>query len=116
MVYNITQYNGFHGCSHCLQSGETFKVGQRGKVHIYPYKQDNPTGPKCINEQLRQHNQEAVDTGKVVFGVKGPSWLAVIPSYNIVEGNVVDYMHCVLLGVTKMLLKLWFDTENSSEM
>ena len=52
----------------------------------------------------------------MVFGVKGPSWLAVIPSYNIVEGNVVDYMHCVLLGVTKMLLKLWFDTENSSEM
>ena len=116
MVYNMTQYNGFHGCSHCLQSGETFKVGQRGKVHIYPYKQDNPTGPKRTNEQLHQHSQEAVDTGKVVFGVKGPSWLAVIPSYNIVEGNVVDYMHCVLLGVTKMLLKLWFDTENSSEM
>ena len=36
-----------------------------------------------------------------VFGVKGPTWLSVIPNYSVINGNVVDYMHCVLSGVNK---------------
>lgn len=51
-----------------------------------------------------------------MFGVKGPTWLSVIPNYSVVNGNVVHYMHCVLSGVTKMLLKLWFSSEYSSEL
>ena len=116
MVYNMIQFNGNYGCSHCLQSGKTFKVGQRGSIHIYPYIQDNPTGPMRTSEQLLQYSKEAVESGKPVFGVKGPCWFSVVPNYQVIESNVVDYMHCVLLGVTKMLLKLWFDTENSGEL
>ena len=51
-----------------------------------------------------------------MFGVKGSNWLSIVPNYKVVESNVVDYMHCVLLGVTKMSLKLWFDIEHSGEM
>lgn len=116
MAYNMMQYNGEYGCSHCLQKGKTFKVGERGSVHIYPYIQENPSGPKRNDDQLNSYNHRAVDSGKPEFGVKGPSWLSVIPNYSITEGNVIDYMHCVLLGVTKMLLKLWFDTEHSAEI
>jgi len=32
--------------------------------------------------------------------------------FHAVKGMVTDYMHCVLLGVTKTLLKLWMDTGN----
>ena len=35
MVYNMRQYNGEYGCSHCLQSDEQICTGQRGSVHIY---------------------------------------------------------------------------------
>ena len=28
-----------------------------------------------------------------------------ITEYDLAVGNVIDYMHCVLLGITKMLLK-----------
>ena len=51
-----------------------------------------------------------------MFGVKGPSWLSIIPNYNIIQGNVIDYMHCVLLGVTKMLQQLWCDSKHSREL
>ena len=37
-----------------------------------------------------------------VCGVKGPSWLSVIPSFDLIEGVSVDYMHCVLLGVCRL--------------
>jgi len=51
-----------------------------------------------------------------VFGVKGPSWLSMIPGYSVSEGNVVDYMHCVFLGVSKMLIKFCFNSEHSKEL
>ena len=28
------------------------------------------------------------------------------------KGIVIDYLHCVLLGVTKMLVKFWFDAKH----
>ena len=32
--------------------------------------------------------------------------------FNLVFGVAIDPMHCVYLGVTRMLLSLWFDTNN----
>ena len=42
-----------------------------------------------------------------VLGVKGPSWLCTIPNFDMIDGMSIDYMHCVLLGVTRMMLHLW---------
>lgn len=49
-------------------------------------------------------------SGKVspVLGVKGLSWFNYLPHFNIIRGVAIDYMHCVLLGVMKMFLSLWF--------
>ena len=35
--------------------------------------------------------------------------LALHRPFHLVNGVVVDYLHCVLLGVTKMLTEFWFD-------
>lgn len=48
--------------------------------------------------------------------MKGPSWLCTIPQFNIINGMSVDYMHCVLLGVSRLLLQLWFDTHHHKEV
>lgn len=58
--------------------------------------------------------KEAVNSGKPVNGVKGPCWLAALKYYDIMEGTAIDYMHCVLLGIVKMLLRLWFSKEHST--
>ena len=116
MVFNMTQYNGYYGCTHCQQSGKQLSTGERGTVHVYHYVQTDPTGPKRTSQQLEKHSREATMNGTIVYGIKGPSWFSMVPDYNILEGNAIDYMHCVLLGVTKMLLKLWFDSEHSREM
>ena len=46
------------------------------------------------------------------MGYKGFPVLAGHQPFHAVKGMVTDYMHCVLLGVTKTLLKLWMDTGN----
>ena len=33
-------------------------------------------------------------------------------AFDPVKGVVIDYLHCVLLGVTKMLIRKWFDDVN----
>ena len=112
MVLNMMQFNGQHGCAHCTQSGEQFSTGERGTVHVYPYIPNNPAGPERNSENLEKDAREATDKGEPVLGIKGPSWLSVVPDYNVLAGDTIDYMHCVLLGVTRMILKLWFDSEH----
>ena len=50
-----------------------------------------------------------------LYGVKGPSWLSTVPNFDLVQGVAVDYMHCVLLGVTRLLLRLWFTSSHHKE-
>ena len=59
--------------------------------------------------------EKAVDEECVSNGIKGLSWLAGLESYGIIKGTGVDYMHCVLLGTVKTLMKLWFSSNHSKE-
>lgn len=47
-----------------------------------------------------------------VMGFKGVPVLAVHPPFNIVKGVVADYLHCVLIGVAKSTMELWFNKTN----
>jgi len=44
-ILNIISYNGFGGCTKCLQLGETVLTEKGGHTHIYPFNKQNPTGP-----------------------------------------------------------------------
>lgn len=48
--------------------------------------------------------------------MKGPSWLGTVTAYDLVDGMSADYMHCILLGVTRMLLRLWFTSTHHAEL
>ena len=73
MVYNMTQFNGNYGCSHCLQSGKQLAVSSRRKVHIYPYMLDDPSGPSHTSDQLLRYSQEAIDQKKLCLVWKAPA-------------------------------------------
>ncbi len=101
---------GVYGCGRCLQTGKTVKTSKRGHVHTFPYQALIRT-----LEQVVRNLREAVESGSVVNGVKGPSWLSYITYFNIVRGSLVDYMHTVLLGVCRGLLFLWLDNRHRQE-
>lgn len=42
--------------------------------------------------------------GGELFGIKGPSLLQTIYFFDLANGFVSDYMHCLLLGVVKLFL------------
>lgn len=116
LVCNTVQYNGFYGCFKCKQVGQTVKTGKKGgHVHAFPFDFDNPKGPKCTHTETLEESHQAATQGKPVNGIKGPSWFGGLKHHDIVDGTGIDYMHCVLLGVCKRLLGLWFDSGETTD-
>ena len=113
-VHNQTQFNGKYSCPQCEQPGETAKSGN-GISHIFPFNFDGPTEPKRSHDRNIHHAEVATEQNKAEVGIKGPCWFAQCPSYDVIKSNCIDYMHCVLLGVTKRLINIWFSKENSSK-
>lgn len=116
LVCNTVQYNGFYGCFKCKQVGQTVKTGKKGgHVHAFPFDFDNPKGPKRTHTETLEESHQAATQGKPVNGIKGPSWFGGLKHHDIVDGTGIDYMHCVLLGVCKRLLGLWFDSGETTD-
>ena len=114
LVCNTVQFNGFYGCCKCKSPGRTVKTSARGHMHVFPFNEANVKGEKRTSTGFMEDAKDAVNCGKPVNGVKGPCWLSALKYYDIIEGTAIDYMHCVLLGIVKMLLRLWFTKEHSS--
>lgn len=102
---NMKQFNGEHGCLYCLDKGQI-----HNRARIYP---PNDSHTLRTNDNMRKMALEADATKKVKFGIKGSSVLS--NHLHIPECIPIDYMHSVLEGVFKQLMKLWFGPSFRSE-
>ena len=113
LLMHMNQFNGEFSCGKCTQKGSTFKTNKGGSVHIFPYECNfipESTKQSCIENAII-----AKETKTVTMGIKGPSFLMGLQSYDFVEGASIDCMHGVLLGVTKLMIKLWISSPFSKE-
>ena len=92
------------GCIKCYQEGGSYKTAKGGHVWTYPFNVINPKGPLRVHEDFRKNALEA-------FKEKNPTWLHGVRFFDLINGVAIDYMHGVILGDVKLLLKLWFSTE-----
>lgn len=106
MVQNTKYFNSKYGCNLCeIKAQRSMPIPNRKAVRIYHYVQNPPLRNK---ERMLEQAEEAVTKGKEqVKGVKGPSVLSIVPSVDISKCIVPEYLHSVLLGVTKQLVSLW---------
>ena len=86
----------------CKQPGESVRTDKGGTVLSFPFSQNNPKGPERMHQSTIEDAKQAVLTNKPCNGVKGPSWLAGLKHYDIIEGTGIDYMHCC------SLMLLWY--------
>ena len=121
MACCMHQYNGKYSCIKCEQPGESLKVGQRGRVQVFlpvsADELDKLKAPSRTDEDVKQCAKTSLENGMTepVKGIKGPSYLSEIPAYSFVHGTSIDYMHCILLGISKSLLNLWFSSDFKTE-
>ena len=107
-LQNHIRLNGFYGCSWCLHPGKFLQNQVR-------YITTNVPSTLRSDHTIREDALAAIHRGNSVHGVKGPSCLFNLPGFDQSLGYVPDYMHCVCLGVAKMMAELWFATKNHAE-
>lgn len=102
---NTKQFNGEYGCFYCLDKGEVCN-----RARIYPPNTD------CTlrnHEQMREQVLTAERTGTIQCGIKGDCVLA--KHIEFPQCIPIDYMHSILEGVFKQLMKRWFNPKFHSE-
>lgn len=108
-VQNFVQFNGYNGCSWCLEPG---KRAADANVHVYPY---NDRLSLRTKEDVQKHAERAEKEELPIYGVRGKSVLSELPYFDIVFNMVFDCMHAIDLGVVRQLFSLWFDSKNCKE-
>ena len=110
LVCNSVQFNGYFGCLKCKQRGV---YDESSRKVIFPFDYECPSGP--VRDHAETFNESKTATfNNPVNGIKGPCWFCGLKYYDMIKGTAIDYMHCVLLGIMKMLLNMWFGSEHAS--
>ncbi|CAF1006608.1 unnamed protein product [Brachionus calyciflorus] len=105
-VLNVKQFNGEFCCIYCYHPGEhSFMNGKR----IYPPKKfENRT-----DVEFKNMVNLVTETKKPIFGIKGPDSLIYI--IDLPSQAPLDYMHLVLQGHLKWLIKQFFFSDKGNE-
>lgn len=106
-VLNMTMHNGEYGCCTCEEPGKSVKQG-KGYARCYPYRERKKRFPFRNSEHIKYTVGPKATSEKRLKGICGISGLMSMPWFDVVLGIVPDYMHGVLMGVTKTLMCKWF--------
>lgn len=112
-VLNMTQFNGENACITCEEPGIVVSKG-KGHVRSYPFRSSDEKFKFRTNSEVKNAMSRATNNNRVK-GFKGVSGLASMNCLDLVWGTVPDYMHCVLLGITKNLMHCWFSPSQSGK-
>jgi len=113
-ILNMKQFNGKYGCTFCEHPTE--RVNNQRK-----YTMLNVTPPNRTDVSIKTNMIEAykINTNQRkqhdYKGVWGPSPLMNLKYFDIAKGMVPEYMHSVLLGVTKQYTEIIMSSENSNK-
>ncbi len=102
---NTKQFNGEYGCFYCTDKGQV-----HNRARIYP-----PTDSHTLRttEQMRDWALKANSTNAPQCGVKGTCVLGEYVEFP--QCVPIDYMHSILEGVFKQLMKFWFNPNFHSQ-
>jgi hypothetical protein len=110
-MMNMTLFNGQHGCVTCEEPGESVPNGG-GSSWCYPYRSAADKHPLRTTDNIKIAMASGTARHRVQ-GFKGISGLVALDGFDLMRGVVPDYMHGLLLGITKTLLKKWFSPKFS---
>ena len=119
-IQGICAHNGEYPCSWCLHSGSR----QDDNSRKFPLLDDGPPPPRS-QESILDHARELVERrargervkGKLkshVCGVKSVSPLVTLPHFHLVNGMIVDVLHCCWLEISRQMAKAWFDSDSEA--
>lgn len=106
LVSQLMQYNsGKCACNFFLQKGKETSKGMR-----YIYEDHKPAILRTHDSMMKDIGRVSSMHGTVILGVKGLSPMVAFNNFDMAKSFTIDYMHAILLGVTRNLISFWIDT------
>lgn len=107
-VQGTMGHAGHYACGYCFHKGSSVKTTPKGRPYVR-YIKTKRTELRTHDSMLDIYKQLKSEPIK---GVRRISCMIAAKDFDLINGFTIDYMHCVLLGVTKKLCTLWFDSSN----
>lgn len=111
MASSLKQYSGQKSCVFCLHPGKQI-VDRNGQKYIRYVR---------TNEEIESRTHHGVISAITKMGTKDKYGLTDIPpmalfkSFDLTNGYSIDYMHNIVLGVTKLLINLWMGDHRATK-
>lgn len=104
---NMIQYNGYDACGYCFNHGENTNRGVR---YTFTPDAEMRTHESFVIAMQNISQSQSSTENMVQYGIKGISAAIAFEHFDMAKSFGIDYMHCVLIGVTKKMLALWLDS------
>lgn len=108
-LLGMVNHNGYFVCSYCLHPGVLIKSSNSNKSFVRYVQRENI--PRRTHNDLLQ----CYISSKQSYGVKHLSCVTAAVNVDLVNSFSIDYLHCVLLGVTRKHLDLFLNSNNNKE-
>jgi hypothetical protein len=106
-LLRMKQFNGYKGCTFCLHPGQHYPYIPSPRRILRSFLNDVDEWEQLSDADKRR--------GDAINGVKGRTELLDLNGFDPMKQVPVDFMHCALLGVVKLMLTLWFSSESSDK-
>ncbi|KAE8747085.1 hypothetical protein FOCC_FOCC006224 [Frankliniella occidentalis] len=107
MCQNLMNHNAKYGCNLCeIRTTKTRRIPGKKRKRVYKYVEDIVLRTK---DSMKNNATEATRLGEPVKGVKGFSELSILSSVDISLVVFPEFMHSVLLGVTRQVVTIWIE-------
>lgn len=103
MVSGLKQYSGDKACVYCLHTGKQI-IDQQGNSYIR-YVKSNVEIEKRTHDGVVSAIEK--NNSNDEYGLIDIPSMFLFKNFDLTNGYVIDYMHNIVLGVTKLLLNLW---------
>lgn len=111
-IQGMIGHSGYYGCSYCLHPGDLIKKNQKSKAVVRFVAKDCPIPIRTHRDTLSTYIKLK---STPINGIKSVSCMIAAYEFDLINGFSIDYLHCALLGVTRLLMNLWLNTENHTK-
>lgn len=111
MFQQTMQYNGYDGCGYCNEHGEKTDAGVRFvNRHENIRMRTHEDFVRFMAKVMTTQNAEIIENGII-----GISPGICFDHFDMVKSFCIDYMHNVLIGVTKSTMEFWLSPKKHHE-
>lgn len=108
-LQGMTNHNGYMGCGYCLHPGYLVKAPNGNKAVVRFVR--NEFVPIRTHHNFWETYRSLTSSSNRENGIKNVSCMTAAIGFDLANSYSIDYLHCVLLGVMRKLLSLWFDSK-----